>query len=201
MTRIKICGLSRLEDVDAVNHARPDFCGFVENFPPSRRSVTEETLRALRGRLCDAVTPVGVFVDRPAATVARLQNEGAVAVAQLHGGEDEAYLARLRRLTGGKPVWKAFRVRSEADLAAARASSADLVLLDNGQGTGQTFDWSLLANWDRPFLLAGGLTPQTLPAAIRTLRPWGVDLSSGVETAGSKDPQKIQAAVAAAREE
>ncbi|MBQ9329789.1 MAG: phosphoribosylanthranilate isomerase [Oscillibacter sp.] len=201
MTRIKICGLSRPEDVDAVNRARPDFCGFVVNFPASRRSVTEETLRALRGRLCDAVTPVGVFVDQPAEAVARLQNEGAVAVAQLHGGEDEAYLACLRRLTGGKPVWKAFRVRSEADLAAARASSADLVLLDNGQGTGQMFDWSLLAHWDRPFFLAGGLTPQTLPAAIRTLRPWGVDLSSGVETAGYKDPQKIQAAVAAAREE
>ena len=116
--------------------------------------------------------------------------------------EDDVNIAELLRLYLEKD---GFEVCTASDGGAGinmfRSFQPDLVLLDNGQGTGQTFDWSLLANWDRPFLLAGGLTPQTLPAAIRTLRPWGVDLSSGVETAGSKDPQKIQAAVAAAREE
>ena len=111
------------------------------------------------------------------------------------------YTAALRAAAPGKEIWKAFPVRGPADLERAIVFPADRILLDSGQGTGRTFDWSLLRHFPRPYLLAGGLDPENLPTAIRTLHPYGVDLSSGVETDGLKDFTKIQAAVAAAREE
>lgn len=199
MTRIKICGLLRPEDVEAVNEALPDYCGFVVNFPKSRRNVSPERLRVLRERLDRRVIPAGVFVDQSPELVAALQNEGAIDVAQLHGHEDEDYISRLRDLTGGKPVWKAFRVRTPADIEAARRSTADRVVLDNGAGTGVAFDWSLVRDMGRPWILAGGLTPETIPEAVRVLRPWGADLSGGVETNGVKDRRKILAAVEAVK--
>ena len=201
MTRIKICGLTRPEDVRYVNTAKPDWCGFILNFPSSRRNVTPEQARAVRAGLDPDIRPVGVFVDRPVEEVAALLNSGVISVAQLHGREDNAYISVLRTLAPGCVVWRAFQLRSQADLAAADASGADLVLLDNGRGTGQTFDWSLAGSVHRPFLLAGGLTPESIPRAVAALRPYGLDLSSGVETDGVKDPAKIQAAVTAAREE
>ena len=133
--------------------------------------------------------------------VAELLNDGTITVAQLHGHEDEAYLAALRALAPGKELWKAYKVRSEADLAAAAASTADQILLDNGYGTGQAFDWSLAGGVRRPFLLAGGLTPENIPDAVARLHPMGLDISSGVETGRQKDRAKILAAVAAARKE
>ena len=201
MTRIKICGLFRPCDVDSVNEARPDWCGFLINFPKSRRSRTPEQVRALQARLDPAVIPVGVFVDRPVEEVAALLRDGTIAAAQLHGHEDPDYAAALREAAPGREIWRAFQVRGPADLERAAAFPADRILLDSGQGTGRTFDWSLLKDFPRPYLLAGGLTPENLPQAIRTLRPYGVDLSSGVETDGCKDFTKIQAAVAAARKE
>ena len=131
----------------------------------------------------------------------RVADDGTIAVAQLHGHEDDAYIAALRALAPGKALWKAFKVRSEADLAAAAASTADQILLDNGYGTGQAFDWSLAGGVRRPFLLAGGLTPENIPDAAARLHPMGLDISSGVETGRQKDRAKILAAVAAARKE
>ena len=207
MTKIKICGLCRPCDVEYVNQAQPDWCGFVINFPKSHRNVTPEQARELRAGLSRHIRPVGVFVDSPAEEVAALLDDGTLAAAQLHGHEDETYIARLRSLTRGHPmwsgyeIWKAFQVRGPADLEAANTSAADMVLLDNGYGTGETFDWSLAGGVKRPFLLAGGLTPENIPDAVRQLRPYGLDLSSGVETDRKKDPEKILAAVAAARKE
>lgn len=191
----------RPEDVDAVNRTQPDFAGFIVDFPQSRRSRTPEQARALAARLDAGIRPVAVFVDQPAEDVAAAaETIGAWAV-QLHGSESEEYLARLRALTDCR-IWQAFKVRGDKDLARAAASSADLLLLDNGAGTGRTFDWDLAARFarshDRPFLLAGGLTPQNIPRAIQRLHPFGVDISSGIETDGCKDPAKIAAAVAAA---
>ena len=207
MTKIKICGLYRPEDIEYVNQALPDWCGFVINFPQSHRSVTPDQVRQLCSGLSRHVRPVGVFVDQPAEEVAALLNDGTLAVAQLHGHEDEGYIAKLRSLTQGHPmwsgfeIWKAFKVRSQADLDAANTSSADMVLLDNGYGTGESFDWSLAGGVSRLFLLAGGLTPESIPDAIQQLHPYGLDISSGVETDRKKDLNKILAAVAAAREE
>ena len=198
MTRIKICGLSRPEDIDCANRLVPDYIGFV--FAESRRRVTPEQARRLRARLRDGIAAVGVFVDAPPETVAALLEEGVIDLAQLHGAEDEAYLARLRSLTA-KPLIRAFSVRSPADLAEALRSSADHILLDHGAGgTGEAFDWSLLRGFDRPFFLAGGLTPETAGAAAETLRPFAVDVSSGVETGGVKDFTKMRRLIAAVRD-
>lgn len=201
MTKIKICGLYRHEDIGYVNRAKPDWCGFIVNFPRSHRSLTPDRVRALRRDLDSAVMPVGVFVDQPVETVAELLNDGTLSIAQLHGHEDGAYIAALRAAAPGHPIWKAFKIRKLEDLAAANASTADLVILDNGYGTGEAFDWSLASGITRPCLLAGGLTPENLPEAIARLHPYGVDLSSGVETDREKDPWKIQAAVDAARKD
>ena len=201
MTRIKICGLSRPCDVAFVNEARPDWCGFIIDFPRSHRSVTPREALALRRQLAPGIVPVGVTVDQPVEAVAELLKSGVVDVAQLHGKEDERYLASLRAMAPGHPLWKAFTLRTPDDLTAALASGADMILLDSSKGTGQTFDWSLLRGVARPFLLAGGLTPENIPRAVRAVHPWGVDLSSGVETDRRKDRDKILAAVAAARKE
>ena len=199
MTKIKICGLFRPCDIEYVNAVRPDWCGFIVNFPKSHRNRTPDQVRALRRGLAEGVVPVGVFVDQPVEDVAALLNDGTISVAQLHGHEDAAYIAALRAAAPGHPVWRAFKVRGPEDLEAAGASPADLVILDNGYGTGETFDWSLAGGVARPFLLAGGLTPENIPDAIRLLHPYGLDISSGVETDKQKDPEKIRAAVAAAR--
>ena len=191
MTKIKICGLTSPADVACVNAAKPDFCGFVIDFPKSRRSVSPRQVRTLVRELDRTVLPVGVFVDAPAEEVA----------AQLRGHDSEAHLTARRRLAPGHTIWQAFQLYTSADGEQALASSADCLVLDSGQGSGKTFDWSLIPRTDRPFLLAGGLTPGSLDAAIRTVRPWGVDLSSGVETEGRKGPEKIAAAVAAVRKE
>ena len=201
MTRIKICGLSRPCDVAFVNEARPDWCGFIIDFPRIHRSVSPRQALALRRQLAPGIVPVGVTVNQPVEAVSKLLKSGVVDVAQLHGTEDESYLAALRALAPGHPLWKAFTLRTPNDLTAALASSADMILLDSGKGTGQTFDWSLLRGVARPFLLAGGLTPENIPRAVRAVHPWGVDLSSGVETDRRKDRDKILAAVAAARKE
>lgn len=201
MTKIKICGLFQSQDVDYINEARPDWCGFILHFPKSHRNVTVEQLRALRARLAEGVVPVGVFVDQPVEAVAALLAEGLIDLAQLHGHEDGAYIARLRALAPGKPIWKAFQVRSAADAEEAERCPADLVVLDGGQGAGQVFDWSQVQSVRRPYLLAGGLTAENIPQAVRALHPYGVDLSSGVETDKQKDRDKILAAVAAARKE
>ena len=199
MTKIKICGLFRPCDIEYVNAVRPDWCGFIVNFPKSHRNRTPDQVRVLRRGLAEDVVPVGVFVDQPVEDVAALLNDGTISVAQLHGHEDAAYIAALRAAAPGHPVWRAFKVRGPEDLEAAGASPADLVILDNGYGTGETFDWSMAGGVARPFLLAGGLTPENIPDAIRLLHPYGLDISSGVETDKQKDPEKIRAAVAAAR--
>ena len=199
MTKVKICGLFRPSDIEYVNEVRPDWCGFVVNFPKSHRNLSPDQVRALRRGLDSAVTPVGVFVDQPVEEVTALLNDGTISIAQLHGHEDGDYIRTLRTAAPGHPVWKAFKVQGPGDLETANASPADLVILDNGYGTGETFDWSLAGGVTRPFLLAGGLTPENIPDAIRLLHPYGLDISSGVETEKRKDLAKIRTAVTAAR--
>ena len=195
MTKIKICGLRRPQDIEAVNAARPDFAGFVVEVPGSRRSVDKRELRELAGRLEEGILSVGVFVNAPPELVAELLEEGTLDLAQLHGQEDEIYMAELRRLTE-KPLIQAFSIQTGQDAEQALESRADYLLLDQGRGgTGQTFDWSLLPEINRPFFLAGGLGEENMERAIRQVRPWAVDLSSSLETDGQKDPEKILRAV------
>lgn len=195
MSKIKICGLRRQQDIQAVNAAKPDFGGFVIEVPKSFRSVSKKQVRELAAGLDPEILPVGVFVNAPAELVAELLNEETLAMAQLHGQEDEAYIRSLRKLTE-KPLIKAFSVRSAEDIERARGSLADYILLDQGSGgTGKTFDWSLARGIERPFFLAGGLSTDNLEAAVRKLNPWAVDLSSSLETDGWKDAGKIREAV------
>lgn len=193
--KIKICGLRRLEDIEAVNYCRPDYAGFIVDFPKSFRSVTAEELNGLTAKLDKNITAVGVFVNAPEELPAQLLNEGIIGMAQLHGQEDEDYIRRLRKLTK-KPLIKAFSVRSEDDIKNAVKSSADYILLDQGSGgTGKVFDWSLIQKMNRPFFLAGGIGPDNLERAIQEIYPYAVDLSSSVETDRWKDPEKIRQVV------
>ncbi len=199
MTKIKVCGLFRDCDIDYVNEAQPDCAGFILLFPKSHRSLSPARAAELRRRLSPGIRAVGVFVDQPVETVARAAEEIGLDVIQLHGHEDDETIAALREKTGLE-IWKAFRIRTAGDLAAAERSTADEILLDNGYGTGAAFDWSLATGFSRPFLLAGGLTPENIPEAVRSMRPRLVDISSGVETDKLKDRDKIMAAVSAARQ-
>lgn len=188
--KVKICGLSRPADIEAVNQYQPDYAGFIINFPKSHRNCTPEQVQALHAQLSDSIPAVGVTVNQPLETVAALLEQGVIDIAQLHGQEDESYIDELKRRTG-KPVWKAFRIRSADDLDAARASSADMILLDNGYGTGETFDWTLVRDIGRPFILAGGLREDNIDDAAK-MQPDAMDISSGVETNRVKDPEKIR---------
>ena len=199
MTKIKLCGLSRPEDIEATNRLRPDYIGFVFA-PKSKRFVTPEAAAALKKLLDPEIRAVGVFVDETPEQVAAILESGTIDLAQLHGSEDEAYMEAIRRLTT-RPLIQAFRIRVAADLARAEQSQAEEILLDAGAGTGTVFDWSLLREAKRPYFLAGGLGPENVREAVRTLCPYGVDVSSGIETDGRKDPKKMAAFVAAVREE
>lgn len=198
MTKIKLCGLSRPCDIEAVNELRPDFIGFVFA-KKSKRYVSPETAAALKAALDPAIRAVGVFVSEPVEGVASLLERGIIDVAQLHGKEDEAYIAALRSMTD-KPIIKAFRIDTEEDVRKANNSSADFVLLDSGNGgTGTVFDWNLLQGITRPYFLAGGLNPENAEAAVSALKPYAVDVSSGIETDGFKDAAKMAAFVAAVK--
>ena len=191
-TKIKICGLRRREDILAVNEARPDYCGFIIEFPKSFRSVTADKVRELVKDLSPEIKGVGVFVNAPVEFVSGLLNDGTLALAQLHGQEDEAYIRELKKLTD-KPIIKVFSVKTSEDIEKALQSPADYILLDQGSGgTGMTFDWSLIPKIERPFFLAGGIGSENLEQAIREIRPYAVDLSSSVETDKWKDPEKIR---------
>lgn len=191
--KIKICGLYRDCDIDYVNETGPDYAGFVF-YPPSHRYVTMEQMRCFRGRLKPEIPAVGVFVDEPAEKAAEYLTGGLIQIAQLHGHEDEDYIRKLRALAPDCEIWKAFRITGPEELIHAQESSADLVLLDNGYGTGQCFDWSLLDGQKpgRPFLLAGGISPDNVEEAAARFAPWGMDVSSSVETDRKKDRQKIR---------
>lgn len=198
MTKIKLCGLKRPCDIEEANILLPDYIGFVFA-QKSRRYVAPERAEALREKLDARVRAVGVFVREKPETVAALLDRGVIDVAQLHGGEDEAYIKTLRALTD-RPILQAFRVDGPADLERAKNSTADYILLDSGAGgTGTSFDWALLRDFDRPYFLAGGLEPGNVAAAVTALRPYAVDVSSGIETDGLKDSTKMKAFVEAVR--
>lgn len=193
--KIKICGLRRREDILAVNEAKPDYCGFIVEFPRSFRSVTADQVRELVKELAPEIQPVGVFVNAPMELVRSLLDDGTLALAQLHGQENESYIRELKTYTD-KPIIKAFSIKTAEDIEKALQSPADYILLDQGGGgTGKTFDWSLIPEIQRPFFLAGGIGAANLEQAIREIHPYAVDLSSSVETEKWKDPTKIRQVV------
>ncbi|MGO5029105.1 phosphoribosylanthranilate isomerase [Candidatus Agathobaculum pullicola] len=199
MTGIKFCGLSRESDIRVANELKPQYVGFVFA-PKSKRYVTPEKAGELKQMLASDIKAVGVFVDEKPETVADCLNNGIIDIAQLHGHESDDYITQLRRHTK-RPIMKAFRIKTASDIADVEQSAADFVLLDSGAGTGAVFDWNLIRNIHRPYFLAGGLESGNVGAAIRTLHPFAVDVSSGIETDGRKDKTKMAAFVAAVRKE
>jgi len=190
MIKIKFCGLTRLEDVEFANKLTPDYIGFVFA-EKSRRRVTVEQAAQLRKFLDAKILSVGVFVNENIFNVAEICNRGIIDAIQLHGNEDENYIAELRTLTD-KIIIKAFKVTNEEILKHAETCAADYVLLDGGAGDGKTFDWQLLKNFRRKYFLAGGLTVENVRDAIKFLNPYAVDVSSGIETDGVKNFDKMR---------
>ena len=197
MTKIKFCGLKRKADIEAANALKPDYIGFVFA-KDSRRYISPENAAVLKSQLSSEISAVGVFVNERPEYIASLLDDGLIDLAQLHGDEDEAYIDRLKGLTG-KPLIKAFRISSASEAVMASASSADMILLDSGTGSGRTFNWQLIKEIRRPYFLAGGLDPVNAGDAVRLLDPWAVDVSSGIETDGLKDIEKMAAFAAAVR--
>ncbi len=152
----------------------------------------------LKSKLNPETKAVGVFLDDDLDTVGALMNLGIVDMVQLHGSEDEEYIAKLRAITD-KPIIKAFIINNENDVRLAEESSADYILLDGGKGEGRAFNWKLLEEIKRPFFLAGGLNTDNAEAAVADLHPFAVDVSTGIETDGVKDKEKMTAFVAAVR--
>ena len=195
MAKLKICGLTCEQDIAAVNEVKPDFAGFVIEVPGRRRSLSTEQVKVLVKGLDKEILPVGVFVNAAPELPISLLRDETLWAAQLHGDEDEDYIEKIQNMTG-KPVIKAFSIKIAEDIEKALQSPANYILLDQGSGgTGKTFDWSLIPEITRPFFLAGGLGPDNLEQAVRTIRPYAVDLSSSVETDGVKDRSKIVEAV------
>ena len=196
MTKIKICGLTRTEDIEMVNEFLPDYIGFV--FAKSRRQVSAEQAKELKNKLRPAIKAVGVFVNEKPENIAEIANQGIIDLIQIHGDEDAAYCEQLRKLTQ-TPIIKVVRVEHEDDLAGIEEFDCDYYLFDTLSskeygGTGKAFDHSLLHNKEikKPFFVAGGLNQDNVAAVIEVIKPFGVDTSGGVETDGIKDANKIK---------
>ena len=190
MTRIKLCGMSGEKDILTANELMPEYIGFVF-WPRSKRYISSDAAVRLGSLLDPGITAVGVFVDEDIDKVSGLLADGVIAAAQLHGSEDDAYIRRLQDATG-RPVIKAFRIKPESDTDMINDCAADLILLDSGAGGGRVLDRSLLTGIKRPYILAGGLSPDNVEDALKELSPYGVDVSSGIETDGAKDTDKMR---------
>ena len=209
--KVKMCGISKVETIPAVVEAKPDYMGLV--FAPSKRQVTVDQAKILVEELNrgyakkygsdtehdknDTIKTVGVFVNETIDNLVTIANEANLDAVQLHGDEDEAFIQSLKERTNVE-VWKAIQIRTAADTEKWIDSSADMLLFDayhkdERGGTGEVFDWSSLDAFERPFMLAGGIDSTNVARAIRTVRPYGIDISSGIETNGVKDDEKITA--------
>ena len=209
--KVKMCGISKVETIPAVVEAKPNYMGLV--FAPSKRQVTVDQAKTLVEELhkgCakkygsdtepdknDTIKTVGVFVNETVDNLVTIANEANLDTVQLHGDEDETFIQSLKERTNVE-VWKAVQIRSAADVEEWIDSSADMLLFDayhkdERGGTGEVFDWSSLDEFERPFMLAGGIDSTNVARAIRTVRPYGIDTSSGIETNGVKDDEKITA--------
>lgn len=199
MTKIKLCGLTRHCDIEAANALKPEYIGFVFA-SQSRRCITPMQAANLKQNLDTQIQTVGVFVNETPQKIAQLLNNHIIDIAQLHGDEDETYIQTLRTLTDHKII-KAFRISEKSDLHLIHQSTADYVLLDSGAGTGTVFDWKQIQDIQRPYFLAGGLRLDNVKTAIELLHPYAVDVSSGIETNGYKDKEKMTTFVATVRKE
>ncbi|MCR5059402.1 MAG: phosphoribosylanthranilate isomerase [Saccharofermentans sp.] len=187
---IKICGLMEEKDILCVNELLPDLVGFMF-WKPSKRYITPGKARGFRELLDPRVKAVGVFLDQNIEEVEDIAKSGVIDIVQLHGSESDEYIEQIKKETG-LPVIKAFPVAKGADADTINRSAADMVLIDSGRGgTGELFNWEFLKDIKRDYFLAGGLSPENAGEAVKT-GAYGLDVSSGVETEGKKDAEKIR---------
>ena len=192
MVKIKICGIRRLDDINIVNKYKPDYIGFV--FADSKRQVSHELAAELKSNLDSDIIPVGVFVDADHDEIIELFNEGIIEIAQLHGDESEEYINVLKQKTNNElKIIKAIEMSEDKSLQEYDSLQVDYLLFDSGKGSGKTFDWRLMkSDLKKEFFLAGGLNSSNISQAIGEFDPYGVDLSSSLETDGYKDENKIK---------
>lgn len=208
-TWIKICGTTSVADALASAAAGADALGFI--FAPSPRRIAPEQAQEIAARLPANIERIGVFVNESPARIRAITSQVGLTAVQLHGRESPEFISSLfeDKTRGGRVgIIKAVLVNSDFEKQLARFGSrqpvADSILLDSGAGSGLSFDWKEALSRKRGsgtrFIVAGGLTPENVGNAIRTLAPWGVDVVSGVEREpGKKDPQKLRDFVAAVR--
>ncbi len=193
MTKVKICGLFREIDIDYINKAKPDYAGFIINFPKSHRSIDINEAKNLIKKLDKNIKSVCVFVNMPIDYVMQFNN--ICDIIQLHGQEDNEYIEKLRKESKNKEIWQAFKIRDNNDIKKAQRSNADIILLDNGYGTGEQFNWDIIKDMKRDFILAGGINIENVQKAIKEFKPYALDISSSVETQKLKDFEKIDAII------
>lgn len=198
MTKIKLCGIQRYEDIDVVNELLPDYIGFVFA-KKSKRFISYDMAKSLKIRLDKSVKAVGVFVNESIENIIYLVRNDIIDLIQLHGDEDGEYISKLKKYVN-IPVIKAFKIKSKADINTLYKEGSDFILLDAGAGDGKTLDESILKDFKGDYFLAGGLSPDNICEKINTLHPFGVDVSSGIETDGKKDADKMRKFVKLVRE-
>ncbi|WP_029320543.1 phosphoribosylanthranilate isomerase [Butyrivibrio sp. AE3004] len=208
MTRIKFCGLTRMQDIEAVNGFLPEYIGFVF-YKKSKRYVTFEKAGELKKKLNKSIKAVGVFVDEAPGKVAEAANNGIIDIIQLHGQEDDEYVKTLRDLTDAKII-KAFQIKQDSIsddeknglleniIKGINEFPSDMVLVDSGQGTGKAFNWDILRMIERDYFLAGGINRGNIEEAV-LIHPYAIDVSSGIETDGIKDEEKMRKMISAVR--
>lgn len=193
---IKLCGMRRNEDIAYCNECMPDYIGFI--FAESKRRVSSELAGQLRSELDPKIVTVGVTVNAHIEFFTEIS--GSADIFQLHGNEDAEYISSLRKLFPEKEIWKAGRIRSETDIDTLTELPADKFVLDAFSaeaygGTGKKIDEKLLAyaknKLSKPFFIAGGIDSSNIADIIKKFTPYGVDLSSGIETDGFKDGVKM----------
>ena len=180
MTKIKFCGLSRRCDIEAVNELKPEYIGFVF-VKTSKRYVSFEKAEELKSLLDPKIKAVGVFVNEDLKRIEEICDKKVIDIVQ--------------------PVIKAFCIKKEEDVRQAERSPADFILLDSGAGTGRTFEWEWIKHMERPYFLAGGIHIDNVEKALEQLKPYAIDVSSGIETEGRKDKRKMAAIMTAVRKE
>ena len=198
MTLVKFCGISGPSGAEYINLTCPDLMGMVFA-PGSKRRIELSEAAKISHDLNEGITAVGVFRDQPMEDILKIaEAPHVIDMIQLHGSESEEYIDDIRTATG-LLVIRAFTVSTKEEATLAAESSADYIMFDTGPGTGRTFDWSVLEDIERPFFLAGGLTPDNVGEAIERVHPYAVDTSSGIETNGHKDPDKMRRFMEAVR--
>ena len=200
MVKVKICGLRRPEDIEAANVAKPDYVGFIF-VPETKRYVNPDLAASFRRDLAADIQTVGVFVNAPIEEVVAICQAGTIDLVQLHGEEDQAYIAHLK----GQVDQNIIKSVAVGDELVVDPNQADYLLFDSLSpshgGSGKIFDWQMVSAYqEKPFFLAGGLGVENIEEALKVVRPYAVDASSSLETDGVKDPVKMQEFVAKIRE-